>query len=219
MGFSRQEYWSGLPFPSPGVLPDPGIKPRSPALQADALTSEPPGKSTHTHTHETHTGLLREANKMAPACFLSPLLKHTGAVLAGSSAQSQKRPSLPGGSYLRWIGFPGVSASQAGSEARKAPRLQLPWIQVPTVGEGKGQSYFSASPWPGLTAALDSSRNASFISVPLTQRCLGNLLGKKHNRSSGSLHRPPLLPLPCIRPSKGGNQGAGRCVGLARQSV
>ena len=44
MGFSRQEYWSGLPFPSLGDLPDPGIEPRSPALQADALTSEPPGK-------------------------------------------------------------------------------------------------------------------------------------------------------------------------------
>ena len=44
MGFSRQEYWSGLPFPSPGDLPDPGIEPRSPALQADALISEPPGK-------------------------------------------------------------------------------------------------------------------------------------------------------------------------------
>ena len=45
MEFSRQEYWSGLPFPSPGHLPDPGIEPGSPALQADALTSEPPGKS------------------------------------------------------------------------------------------------------------------------------------------------------------------------------
>ena len=44
MRFSRQEYWSGLPFPSPGDLPDPGIKPRSPALQADALPSESPGK-------------------------------------------------------------------------------------------------------------------------------------------------------------------------------
>ena len=44
MGFTRQDYWSGLPFPSPGDLPDPGIKPRSPALQADALPSEPPGK-------------------------------------------------------------------------------------------------------------------------------------------------------------------------------
>ena len=44
MGYSRQEYWSGLPFPSPGDLPDLGIEPRSPSLQADALTSEPPGK-------------------------------------------------------------------------------------------------------------------------------------------------------------------------------
>ena len=42
--FSRQEYWSGLPFPSPGNLPDPRIEPRSPTLQADALLSEPPGK-------------------------------------------------------------------------------------------------------------------------------------------------------------------------------
>ena len=42
MGFSRQEYWSGLPFPSPGDLPHPGIEPRSPVLQADTLPSEPP---------------------------------------------------------------------------------------------------------------------------------------------------------------------------------
>ena len=44
MGSSRQEYWSGLPFPSPRDLPDPGMEPQSPALQADALSSEPPGK-------------------------------------------------------------------------------------------------------------------------------------------------------------------------------
>ena len=44
MGFSRQVSWSGLPFPSPGDLPDPWIEPGSPALQADTLTSEPPGK-------------------------------------------------------------------------------------------------------------------------------------------------------------------------------
>ena len=42
--FSRQEYWSGLQFPSPGDLPDSGIEPGSPALQADSLPSEPPGK-------------------------------------------------------------------------------------------------------------------------------------------------------------------------------
>ena len=41
MGFSRQEYWSGLPFPSPGDLPNPGVEPGSPALQADSLLSDP----------------------------------------------------------------------------------------------------------------------------------------------------------------------------------
>ena len=44
MGFPRQEYWSGLPFPSAGDRPNPGIKPGSPTLQAGALPSEPPGK-------------------------------------------------------------------------------------------------------------------------------------------------------------------------------
>jgi len=44
LGFSRQEYWSVLPFPSSGDLPNPGIEPRFPALQADSLLSEPPGK-------------------------------------------------------------------------------------------------------------------------------------------------------------------------------
>ena len=44
IGFSRPDYWSGQPFPSPGDLPNPGIEPRSPALQADSLPAEPPGK-------------------------------------------------------------------------------------------------------------------------------------------------------------------------------
>ena len=42
MGFSRQEYWSGVPFPSPGDLPDPGIEPVSPALAGEFFTTEPP---------------------------------------------------------------------------------------------------------------------------------------------------------------------------------
>ena len=44
IGFSRQEYWSGLPFPSPGHHPNPGVEPRFPALQADSLPTELPGK-------------------------------------------------------------------------------------------------------------------------------------------------------------------------------
>ena len=47
MGFSRQEYWSRLPFPSPGDLPNPGIEPRSPTLQTDTLPSEPPGMQAY----------------------------------------------------------------------------------------------------------------------------------------------------------------------------
>ena len=47
-GFSRQEYWSGLPCPLPGYLPNPGIKPRSPSLRADSLSAEPPGKPRNT---------------------------------------------------------------------------------------------------------------------------------------------------------------------------
>ena len=47
MGFPRQEYWSGLPFPSPGDLPDARIKPGSPALLADSLPFEPPGKPSN----------------------------------------------------------------------------------------------------------------------------------------------------------------------------
>ena len=60
MVFSRQEYWSRLPFPSPVDLPDPGIEPRSPALQADTLTSELPGKPIlpprKVHVQSSRTG-------------------------------------------------------------------------------------------------------------------------------------------------------------------
>ena len=61
MGFSRQEYWSGLSFLSPGYLPDPGIEPGSPALQADSLPSETPEKPiTVPHLLPTSTSLNHE---------------------------------------------------------------------------------------------------------------------------------------------------------------
>ena len=67
MGFSRQEYWSGLPFPSPGDLPNRGIEPRSLTLQADALTSEPPGKPYFTWHQPT-----RLANSLPVSAQVSP---------------------------------------------------------------------------------------------------------------------------------------------------
>ena len=69
MGISRQEYWSGLPFPSPGDLPDPGMETRSPALQADALISEPPGKLKTVcclPVRETNPGLPRDRRGYSP---------------------------------------------------------------------------------------------------------------------------------------------------------
>ena len=64
MRFSRQAYWSGLPFPSPGDLPDPGIEPRSPALQADSLPTEPPGKPC-----EPYCTLLKKSNPLRAAAL------------------------------------------------------------------------------------------------------------------------------------------------------
>ena len=63
MGFSRQEYWSGLPFPSPGDLPNQGIEPRSPALQADSLLSEPPGLPRRGPMRERQIGFLKQSRR------------------------------------------------------------------------------------------------------------------------------------------------------------
>ena len=74
MGYSRQEYWSGLPFPSPRDLPNTGIKPRSWVLQADSLTSEPPGKPKNVQItvqlHSFHI-LARLCSKSFKLCFSS----------------------------------------------------------------------------------------------------------------------------------------------------
>ena len=51
-GFPKQEYWSGLPFPSPGDLPNPGIKPASPALTGGFFTAEPPGKYIYIYIYK-----------------------------------------------------------------------------------------------------------------------------------------------------------------------
>ena len=69
MEFSRQEYWCGLPFPSPGDLPNPGIKPQSPALQADSLPSEPPGKPIlELLAHYKYSSIVTDVS-----CYFSPI--------------------------------------------------------------------------------------------------------------------------------------------------
>ena len=66
MEFSRQEYWSRLPFPSAGDLPNPEVEPGSPALRADSLPSEPPGKLT---TYHQITTLVVQTVKKLPAMW------------------------------------------------------------------------------------------------------------------------------------------------------
>ena len=70
MGFSRQEYWSALPFPSPGDLPNPGIEPGSPALEADALISEPPGKPCFLVDHINMWNTIYEINSQVRIKYL-----------------------------------------------------------------------------------------------------------------------------------------------------
>ena len=84
--FSRQEYWSGLPFPSPGNLPDSGIKPRSPAMQAASLQSEAPGKPKSTvlqlkkkksslqSSHISHSSLLSQVSELSSWVAMPRLL-------------------------------------------------------------------------------------------------------------------------------------------------
>ena len=93
MGFSRREYWSGLPFPSPEDLPNPGIEPRSPALRADALTSEPPW---------IRVGELDSVNHYIYHCGQESLRRHGVALRVNKSlkcstwVQPQRQQNDPG---------------------------------------------------------------------------------------------------------------------------
>ena len=74
-GFSRQEYWSGLPFPTLGDLPNPEIEPDSPALKSDSLPTEPPGKPCITHRGTVSTNLQDSCGRQknaAPKIQISP---------------------------------------------------------------------------------------------------------------------------------------------------
>ena len=112
MGFSRQEYWSRVPFPSPGDLPNPGIEPGSPALQADALISEPLGKpqcripgfnprvrkiSWRRKWLPTPVFLPREFHRQWSLAGYSPLLKRTENICSQEDLhKTSHRTDLPG---------------------------------------------------------------------------------------------------------------------------
>ena len=90
MEFSRQEYWSGLPFPSPRDLPNPGIEPGCPALQADTSLSEPPGKPSviskaTTKLYKEHVTQRNQRSQWHPTPVLLPGKSHGWRSLVGCS--------------------------------------------------------------------------------------------------------------------------------------
>ena len=126
MEFSRQEYWSGLPFPSPGHLPNPGIEPGSPPLQADALPSEPPGtlaKATPDNTEQPNVQpapAQKEASTptqlacRSPANLLQVPPTSTGVTSPTGRTNGRNRPPL----------------------AAKSPRAARPLAELHRLGAG-----------------------------------------------------------------------------------
>ena len=100
MEFSRQEYWSGLPFPSPGDFPNPGIEPQSPALQADALLSKPPGKpsvqfSSFTQSCPTLCNPMNRSMPGPPVHYQLPEFTQTHVHRVGDAIQPSHPLSSP----------------------------------------------------------------------------------------------------------------------------
>ena len=92
MEFSRQEYWSGLPFLSPGDLPNPGTKPVTPALQADSLPSEPPGKpSTILSLFKIYTKIYLTKKEYHLLCQGQKVLKRQKVKLKTKTKQNNRR--------------------------------------------------------------------------------------------------------------------------------
>ena len=128
MGFSRKEYWSGSPCPSPGDLPDPGIKPRSPALQADALPSEPPGKLTGSLNVE----LFQMVSTTFPSIIiLNPMEFRSQTLSMGSKLSPEKGSDYP----KSWESFPILqNFPPLGDSPGNGPEPLCQW----DLGQGRG---------------------------------------------------------------------------------
>ena len=104
MEFPRQEYWSGFPSPSPGDLPDPGIKPGSPALQEDSLPSEPPGKLSYSKATPVSSLFVLPKGKSRGLAFCNLSQKH----LSKKTIQTHQRQRQKTGCIQRLLLFVGL---------------------------------------------------------------------------------------------------------------
>ena len=125
VGFSRQEYWSGLPCPPPGNLPNPGDEPRSSALQADSLPTKPPGKPKN-----TEVGSLSLLQQIFLAQELNPGFLHCRRILYQLSYQGSPR-------ILEWVAYPFSSGS---SQPRNRTRVScIAGRYLPTELSGRNR--------------------------------------------------------------------------------
>ena len=136
MGFSRQEYCSGLPFPSPGDLPNPGIKPRSPTLQADSLSSETPGKPKNTGMGGLSIlqGIFpTQKSKSNPALQADSL----PAELPGKPKEGSSVHRDSPGKILEWATMPSTRESSQSRDRPRCPALQMDSLPFEPSGKSK----------------------------------------------------------------------------------
>ena len=131
MGFLKQEYWSGLPFPSPGDLPNPGIKSRSPTLQTDSLPSEPPRKPK-----STRVGSLSLLQGIYPTQGSNPHLLHCRQILyhwatrEGPKQQLLQIPILGTSLVVQWLKLCALNTGDQGSIPSPGTRFNLLQLRV-----------------------------------------------------------------------------------------
>ena len=150
MEFCRQEYWSGLPFPSPGDLLNPGIEHKFPALQADSLPSEPPGKSMSTVYSQ-----LREF-KMGKQWLL---IKHPGIWDTRDDC-----PAFPGSLenliFIWWVkAFPGCKIDALTMKKKMVKnKYAFTWSMPPTISSDQ-DTHLTGQIIPALTKTSQTSWN------------------------------------------------------------
>ena len=152
MGFSRQECWSGLPFPSPGDLPDPGIEPGPPAFQEDALPSEPPGKILPPEL----CYFLRSNNIQFTTTTKSFQSCPTLCNPIDGSQQGSPIPGILQAKVLEWVAISFTNAWKWKVKVKSLSHVQLlasPWTaayQAPLPMGFSRQEYSSGVPLPSL---------------------------------------------------------------------
>ena len=175
--FSRQEYWNGLPFPPPGDLPDPRIKPKPPALQADSLLSEPPRKLQHQGPH-------LQLNRLSSSLIaVSPKSLQLCPTLCDPIDSSPPGSPVPGILQARTLEWVAISLSNAWKWKVKVKSLSrvrpsaTPWPAAhqasPSMGFSR-QEYWSGVPLPSLHCSEGVCKSQR------TTECLSKrILGKK----------------------------------------